>query len=58
MLRYASNRAFRSISLYQKLNKGFHFSWVETVLALSLLFLGPLTVCTMLAGNAKDFGMI
>jgi len=53
-----SDRASKSILLYQKLNKGFCFPWVEIVLALGLLFLGPSTACLMLEGSARDITMI
>jgi hypothetical protein len=53
-----SDRASKSILLYQKPNKGFRFPWIEIVLASGLLFLGPSTSCTMLEGSARDIAMI
>jgi hypothetical protein len=53
-----SDRASKSILLYQKLNEGFLFSWVEILLALCLLFDRPSSACTMIEGRESGIAMI
>lgn len=55
---FYSDRAPKSILLYQKLNKGFLFPRVEILLDLGFLLLGTTTACTMLEGGARNVAAI